>query len=145
MFCLFFFLCFLGICGSLYGLRFVNSPIPELQSITAEHDRVSASPISQKQEIATLHPIPAWHHLLISPPGSIVEQIGKKLLIQELPSYSSPLWNESIPWNHPSSQERAEITKTSRLSTYFIRRVLSLCGALGARVVSEPDRRDSLK
>lgn len=34
-------------------------------------------PISQKQEITTLHPIPAWHHLLISPPWSTEEQIGK--------------------------------------------------------------------
>lgn len=50
MFCLFF-----GMWGSLHRLHFVmHSPIPQSTSITAY-----LLPILQKQEITTLHPVPA--------------------------------------------------------------------------------------
>lgn len=57
-------------------------------------------PYLPKQEITTLHPIPAWHHLRSGFP--------------ELPSYSRLrllLWNKSIPRNRPWRQCRAEITR----------------------------------
>lgn len=64
------------------------------KNITAQHGSVSTSPISQKQEIATLHPIPDTISTSLHDTPRSTCRKRPPLAPQLLPCYSRPPWNK---------------------------------------------------
>ena len=122
----------------------MHNPLPELQSMTAyllPHLAKTGNhnPPPRPSVTPSPHPGPA-HRPTEEQRADCAFPLPAAVLVFSSQS-KRLLWSKYI--SIETGRDRTD--ETSRLSAYFIQRVLGLCGDLGARVASDPDTRGSLK